>query len=99
MCSMAISRERSAFAAAVAAQLRAERAASGLTQAEVSKRSGIPFGTYRRLEDGDRVMDTAHLGRLQDVFGLSVQEFIARAERRAAATADPLSRSAGTEAQ
>ena len=75
-------RERSAWSDAVSAQIRAERAAAGLTQADVVKRSGIPRSTYIRIESGSRVPDVTQLARLCDSWGLGLSEFFRRVEGR-----------------
>jgi len=73
-------RERSPWSDAVAAQIRAERAARGLTQADMVERSGVPRSTYIRLERGQRVADSTQLARLCAVWELRVSEFFARVE-------------------
>ena len=75
-------RRRTPEAEAFAAQLRAERAAQGLTQDELSKRSGIGKQTILRIENGQRVMDTAQLGDLCRALGISIITFVMRAEER-----------------
>ena len=76
------SRERSAWSAATAAQVRAERAALDWTQEQVAKASGIPRITYIRIEKGQRVPDVTQLARLCGVFRLPMSEFVARVEAR-----------------
>lgn len=73
---------RSAWNEAVAAQLRAERAASGKTQREVMAQSGIPKSTYLRLESGERKADADQLAALMAVFGLRLSTFFQRVEDR-----------------
>lgn len=75
-------RKRTPEADAFAAQLRAERAAAGLTQNDLSKRSGIGVQTIFRIENGDRVMDTSQLGALVKALDISIATFAARAEER-----------------
>ncbi len=67
---------------AVAAALRAERAASQLTQHEVALRSGLGYQTVMRLEKGERSANVEQLAALCSVFGLSMSELIERAEQR-----------------
>lgn len=76
-------RERSAWSAAVAAQVRAERAAASMTREEMVAASGIPLSTYRRLETGERVADTTQLARLCAAWGILLSEFFRRVEQRA----------------
>lgn len=75
-------RERSDWSEAVAAQVRAERAAAGLTQAQVYEPAGLPRSTYIRVEKGTRVADTTQLARICNVLGLRMSEFFARVEGR-----------------
>lgn len=75
-------RERSPWAETTAAQIRAERAAADLTQAEMIAASGIPRSTYLRLESGARVSDTTQLARICGALGLSLSEFFRRVEGR-----------------
>lgn len=82
---MTTSRERSTWSDQVAAQIRAERAASGLTQAEVITASGMTRSTYLRVESGERVADTTQLARLCGVFNLPLSVFFRRVEERVAA--------------
>ena len=75
-------RERSDWSEAVAAQVRAERAAAGLTQAQVYEPAGLPRSTYIRIEKGTRVADTTQLARILSVFDLRMSEFFRRVEGR-----------------
>lgn len=75
-------RERSDFSDAVAAQVRAERAARQMTQAGLVEASGIPRSTLVRIESGTRVADTTQLHRLTEALGLSLSEFFRRVEDR-----------------
>ena len=75
-------RERSAFSDAVAAQVRAERAARQMTQAALVEASGIPRSTLIRIESGARVADSTQLHRLTLALGLSLSEFFERVESR-----------------
>lgn len=82
LCRMATPRERSDFSESVAAQVRAERAAGGYTQAEIVRRSGLARSTYLRIEAGTHVADTTQLARICGVYGLPLSEFFARVEAR-----------------
>jgi len=75
-------RERSPWSSAVAAQIRAERAAARMTRKQMVEASGIPLSTYRRLETGERVADATQLARLCGAFGLPISEFFRRVEQR-----------------
>lgn len=79
---MDTSRERSPWSDAVAAQFRAERAAKGWTQEQMSERSGIPRSTYIRMEKGARVADTTQIARVCGALGLRLSEFFQRVEQR-----------------
>lgn len=76
------SRERSPWSDAVAAQIRAERAAKGWTQDQMIERSGIPRSTYIRLEKGIRVADATQMARVCGALGLRLSEFWVRVEQR-----------------
>lgn len=69
---------------AVAAALRAERAAAQLTQHELAQRSGLGYQTVMRLEKGERSPNVSQLAALCAVFGLSMSELVERAEERLA---------------
>ena len=77
-----------AWTRAVAAQIRAERAASGKTQREVIADSGIPKSTYLRLESGERRADADQLAQIVAVLGLKLSVFFQRVEDRVE-TMDP----------
>jgi transcriptional regulator with XRE-family HTH domain len=83
------SRKRSALALAVAAQIRAERAAAGMTQQEVQDASGIPKSTHLRLESGERVADVSQLAAFCAAVNVPVAVFMARAEARLETVATP----------
>lgn len=75
-------REQSPWSDAVAAQIRAERAAAQMTQAELIKASGLARSTYLRLEKGERVADVTQLARICGALGISLSEFLMRVEQR-----------------
>jgi transcriptional regulator with XRE-family HTH domain len=79
---MDMTNDRSPLSAAFAEQMRAERAASRLSQSGLAKRSGISLSTIKRLESNEREMDTDQLDRLCRSFGLTITEFVVRAEAR-----------------
>ena len=70
------------FGQALAAQLRAERAASGLTQDALAKRVGVSKMTIRRYLSGERAVDVPHFVELADALGLSIDELIHRSKER-----------------
>ena len=81
-------RERSRWSDAVAATIRAERAAAGDTQEELAAKAGLPRSTYIRLETGQRVADIQQLDRICTALRLDIAEFMRRAKARLPQTAD-----------
>jgi transcriptional regulator with XRE-family HTH domain len=75
-------RERSDVSRGLAAQIRAERAASGMTQEQAAKAACMPKMTYRRLETGERVVDVTQLDKLARAFGISMTVLVERAMAR-----------------
>lgn len=75
-------RERSPWSDAVAAQVRAELAASGMTQGEAAKAAGMARATFNRIATGGRVADVSQLAHLCAVWNLPLSEFFRRAEER-----------------
>ena len=73
---------RSALSAAFAEQMRAERAAARISQADLSKRTTISLSTIKRLEMNEREMDTDQLARICAALGVSIVDFVMRAEVR-----------------
>ena len=55
------------------------------TQQELCTRSGVSYGSIRRIESGDRVADVAQVDRLARAFGMSASAFVRLAEGRASA--------------
>lgn len=78
-------RERSDFSDAVAAQVRAERAAADLTQAQVYEPAGLSRSTYIRLESGTHIADTTQLAHICTALGVSIPDFFTRVANRAQA--------------
>jgi transcriptional regulator with XRE-family HTH domain len=68
--------------AAVAATLRAERGAAALSQAEVSRRTGIARTSYRLYETGERQPDMVQLAEIARVFGVRLSSLVVEMERR-----------------
>lgn len=81
-------RERTPEALAFAAQLRAERAAVGMSQDDLVAATGISKSAIARIETGARVMDTAQLGKFCRAFGISIATFAIRADERMHAEAE-----------
>lgn len=75
-------REHTPLSVAVAATVRAERAALGLTREEVSARSGVPVSTLRRIETQERVATVSQLGGVARALGLRLSDLLLRAESR-----------------
>ena len=73
----------------MAQQLRAERAASGMTVDQLAEKSGVPKRTLMRLLNEQRGIDIAHLASLADAVGLTLAEFVGRATAR---LSDPTTR-------
>lgn len=78
------SNKSAAFAAAIAAQLRAERAAAGLTIEDLSALSGASRSSVFRYLSGARDIGVGSLFAITQAMGLSVAEFTRRAEDRIA---------------
>lgn len=70
---------------AFAAQMRAERAAADLTQTQLASKAGMGRTTLIRIEAGERDMDTTQLAGLCRALGVSIVDFVSRAEERVAA--------------
>lgn len=78
--------DRSPLSAAFAEQLRAERAAARMSQADLAKKSGVSPATIKRLELNDREMNTDQLDRLCRALGVTIVEFVTRASNRTRAS-------------
>lgn len=76
--------------AAVAAELRAERAAQDLTVQELADMAGIPFGSLRRYLAAERNIDVATLAALAAALGTTSGEIVAAAEERMARRGRPV---------
>lgn len=68
---------------AVAATLRAERARLDVTMDELARRSGLSKSTIVRMEKGARSPDVEQLSALVGVYGITISQLFAEAERRA----------------
>lgn len=69
---------------AVAATLRAERAASGLTQKEVAGRARMPTITYTRYENAARRPTVIQVMAIADALGLTFTAFARKVDDREA---------------
>lgn len=68
--------------AALAAELRAERAAQQMTVDALAERSGVPKRTLIRLLNAERAIAVEPLCDIAGAFGVSVTTLVGRAERR-----------------
>jgi transcriptional regulator with XRE-family HTH domain len=68
--------------AAVAAELRAERAAQNLTVQQLAARADVPYASLRRYLAAERYIDVAVLHALAGALGTSSASLIASAEDR-----------------
>ena len=75
-------RERSLWAATVAAQIRAEQGAMNVTMKEFSRLAGIPRNTYWKLQAGETIADTDQIAKICGALGIPVSEFYRRVEAR-----------------
>lgn len=74
--------EQSAWSRAAAAQIKAERAAQDLTQRDLAAASGVPYGTLRRIEACERVVDISQLARIAHALDVPLDEFMRRVSGR-----------------
>ncbi len=68
--------------AAVAAELRAERAAQNLTVQQLAERSEVPYPSLRRYLAAERHIDVSVLHALANALGTTSGELISAAEER-----------------
>lgn len=76
--------------AAVAAELRAERAAQDLTMQELATAAGVPFGSLRRYLAAERNIDVATLAALAAALGTTSADLVSAAEARVARKGRPV---------
>lgn len=81
---MGTKRASDEWSSAIAAQIRAERAALGVTQVELLTRANLPKSTYIRIETGERAPDVTQVAKIAGALGMSVSTLIQRAEERVA---------------
>lgn len=76
------------YNSALAAEIRAERAAKDLTQRQLADASGINYETLKNVLKGSRDINVTQIVQLAGAFGISAQELVehamARAERMSA---------------
>lgn len=75
-------RQPSETSRAIAAQIRAERAAANMTKDDVLKAAGISRTTYYLLESGDRTLDVTQLANICKAIGISMSDLLERATAR-----------------
>lgn len=70
------------LSAAMAATLRAERAARGVTIAQLVEKAGMSKSTVLRLLNGDREVNTRYLSRLAAAMDMQPETLMRRAAER-----------------
>jgi len=75
-------RKRTPEDSAFAAQVRAERGAAGFSQDELARRAGLSPHTILRIENEQRGMDTSQLALICKALGITITQFVMRAEDR-----------------
>ena len=73
---------KSAAYRALAAEIRAERAALGITVKELALRSGVPYGTLNRLLPGTQDFTFSQMAQIASGLELTPSELSDRAVRR-----------------
>lgn len=77
----------------VAARVRAQRLASGLTQTELGKRIGVTFQQIQKYENGSNRLTAGKLIILSEILGVPVEQFLVEeapsAQKSASAPALP----------
>lgn len=74
--------EKTGITGAVAAQLRAERAASGLTLDDLVAATDMSKSSIQRYLRGDRIVDVEDLALFSRAFGVSMTTILDRAQER-----------------
>lgn len=74
--------QKSAANRALAAEIRAERAAVGLTVKELAIRSGVPYGTLNRILPGERDISYTQMVQIAAALHVDPAELSNRAMRR-----------------
>src|SRR5689334_2179773 len=78
-------RKVSELSVAVAAQLRAERAAANITIDKLAAKAGISRGTLMKVLNGEVTADVVQVERISRALGIPMIEMFVRAEARLAA--------------
>lgn len=68
---------------ALAAEIRAERAASGLTQKQLADASGINYETLKNVLKGTRDINVTQIAQLAAAFNIPASDLVERAMIRA----------------
>jgi len=71
------------WADALAATIRAERAAAGMTSAEMVAATEIPSTVYWRIEKGTRPVHVLQLRKIAIALGTSTEDLIRKTDARA----------------
>jgi transcriptional regulator with XRE-family HTH domain len=74
--------QKTAANRALAAEIRAERAAVDITVRELALRSGVPYGTLNRILPGERDISFGQLTQIAAALGVTPSELSDRAIRR-----------------
>ena len=74
--------QKSRWAHAIAATLRAERAAQDLTLEQLATRSGLSVSGVRRYERGERLPDMVQLATLAEALGMAPARMWAEIQAR-----------------
>lgn len=75
-------RKQSALSVAIAAQLRAERAAANMTVDELAQRSGVSRGTLMKVLNERVTADVSQVDAICRALGVPLIDLFARAEER-----------------
>jgi transcriptional regulator with XRE-family HTH domain len=67
---------------AMAAAIRAERSASGMSQEQFAVASGVNFETLKRILRGERDINITQISGIAAAVGISPAELVSRAEAR-----------------
>ncbi len=74
--------EEETWALALTKTLKAERAATGLTQKRFAAKIGMPAITYQRYETGERLPTVIQVVGIADALGIAFPDLAARIEGR-----------------
>ena len=80
-------REVGTFGLAIAAELRAAIARSGLSQRKFSEKSGIPIATLNKTLKGNRVADAEDMYAITEALDIDLAQLILDAQRHMQASA------------